>query len=90
MRIECKTSCILFKLLLLSRPWWFLFIMGILRLLCCCIKGQERILVYEYMTNDSLGKFISGQKSTNVKGDEELRMVMRVTSSTTKQVVIVN
>jgi len=29
-------------------------------LLGCCSKGQDRILVYEYMANNSLEKFLFG------------------------------
>ena len=29
-------------------------------LLGCCSKGQDRILVYEYMANNSLDKFLFG------------------------------
>ncbi|RZB50682.1 Cysteine-rich receptor-like protein kinase 2 [Glycine soja] len=35
---------------------------NLLRLLGCCSKGQERILVYEYMANASLDKFLFGKR----------------------------
>uniref|UniRef100_A0A368UHH2 Cysteine-rich receptor-like protein kinase 2 n=1 Tax=Glycine max TaxID=3847 RepID=A0A368UHH2_SOYBN len=35
---------------------------NLVRLLGCCTKGQERILVYEYMANSSLDKFLFGDK----------------------------
>jgi len=34
---------------------------NLVRLLGYCSKGQDRILVYEYMANNSLDKFLSGK-----------------------------
>ncbi|KAG4989566.1 hypothetical protein JHK85_032549 [Glycine max] len=46
---------------------------NLVQLLGCCSKGQDRILVYEYMANNSLDKFLFDIKSCNILLDEELQ-----------------
>jgi serine/threonine protein kinase len=33
---------------------------NLIKILACCIKGEEKMLVYEYMPNKSLDSFIFG------------------------------
>jgi serine/threonine protein kinase len=39
---------------------------NLVRLLGCCIHGEERILVYEYMENRSLDNFIFGTEINSI------------------------
>ena len=36
---------------------------NLVKLLGCCVQGEERILVYEFMPNNSLNSFIFGNGS---------------------------
>jgi len=38
---------------------------NLIKLLGCCIQGQERMLIYQYMENGSLDSLIFGKKSIN-------------------------
>ncbi|XP_052210678.1 G-type lectin S-receptor-like serine/threonine-protein kinase At4g27290 isoform X4 [Diospyros lotus] len=40
---------------------------NVVRLLGCCINGEERMLIYEYMANGSLDSFIFGLANTRSK-----------------------
>jgi len=40
---------------------------NLVKLLGCCIQGEEQMLIYEYMANGSLDSFIFGMHHKNIK-----------------------
>ncbi|XWS19574.1 hypothetical protein CRYUN_Cryun31cG0027300 [Craigia yunnanensis] len=42
---------------------------NLVELIGCCVQGTNRILVYEYVENNSLDKVLLDQRSTNIKLD---------------------
>ncbi|KAL2333162.1 hypothetical protein Fmac_014375 [Flemingia macrophylla] len=49
---------------------------NLVRLLGCCSKGQERILVYEYMANSSLDKFLFGNKKSSLNWKQRYDIIL--------------
>ncbi|KAL2333158.1 hypothetical protein Fmac_014371 [Flemingia macrophylla] len=49
---------------------------NLVRLLGCCSKGQERILVYEYMANNSLDRFLFGQKKGSLNWKQRYDIIL--------------
>nr|KYP76040.1 Cysteine-rich receptor-like protein kinase 3 [Cajanus cajan] len=49
---------------------------NLVRLLGCCIKGRERILVYEYMANSSLDKFIFGSRRGSLNWKQRYHIIL--------------
>ncbi|XP_027334625.1 cold-responsive protein kinase 1-like isoform X2 [Abrus precatorius] len=49
---------------------------NLVRLLGCCSKGQERILVYEYMANSSLDKFLFGNKKGSLNWKQRYDIIL--------------
>uniref|UniRef100_A0A0R0HU11 Protein kinase domain-containing protein n=1 Tax=Glycine max TaxID=3847 RepID=A0A0R0HU11_SOYBN len=49
---------------------------NLVRLLGCCNKGQERILVYEYMANASLDKFLFGKRKGSLNWKQRYDIIL--------------
>ncbi|XP_027931030.1 cold-responsive protein kinase 1-like [Vigna unguiculata] len=49
---------------------------NLVRLLGCCSKGQERILVYEYMANSSLDKFLFGNRKGSLNWKQRYDIIL--------------
>ncbi|XP_068495474.1 cold-responsive protein kinase 1-like [Phaseolus vulgaris] len=49
---------------------------NLVRLLGCCSKSQERILVYEYMANKSLDKFLFGNKKGSLNWKQRSDIIL--------------
>ncbi|XP_061337424.1 cysteine-rich receptor-like protein kinase 2 [Gastrolobium bilobum] len=49
---------------------------NLVRLLGCCIKGQERILVYEYMANSSLDRFLFGNQKGSLNWKQRFDIIL--------------
>ncbi|KAK7305607.1 hypothetical protein VNO77_43513 [Canavalia gladiata] len=49
---------------------------NLVRLLGCCSKGQERILVYEYMANSSLDRFLFGEQRGSLNWKQRYDIIL--------------
>ncbi|RZB81142.1 Cysteine-rich receptor-like protein kinase 2 isoform A [Glycine soja] len=49
---------------------------NLVRLLGCCSKGQDRILVYEYMANNSLDKFLFGKRKGSLNWRQRYDIIL--------------
>ncbi|MED6118671.1 hypothetical protein PIB30_005144 [Stylosanthes scabra] len=49
---------------------------NLVRLLGCCSKGPERILVYEYMPNSSLDKYLFGERRDNLNWKQRYDIIL--------------
>ncbi|GFY91775.1 S-locus lectin protein kinase family protein [Actinidia rufa] len=50
---------------------------NLVRLLGCCVEGEEKLLVYEYMLNKSLDAFLFGRGLLYLHRDSRLRIIHR-------------
>ncbi|XP_028797266.1 cysteine-rich receptor-like protein kinase 42 isoform X2 [Neltuma alba] len=51
---------------------------NLVRLLGCCSKGHDRILVYEYMKNNSLDKFLYGDKKYSLNWKQRYEVILGI------------
>lgn len=50
---------------------------NLIRLLGCCSKGPKLLLVYEFMANSSLDKYLFGNPSPSLQSQENLNVIIR-------------
>ncbi|KAI9100150.1 hypothetical protein K1719_024368 [Acacia pycnantha] len=49
---------------------------NLVRLLGCCSKGQERLLVYEYMKNNNVGTFLFGKNKGSLSWKQRYNIIL--------------
>ncbi|XP_028800656.1 cysteine-rich receptor-like protein kinase 2 [Neltuma alba] len=49
---------------------------NLVRLLGCCTKGQERLLVYEYMRNNNVGTFLFGENKGSLSWKQRYNVIL--------------
>lgn len=49
---------------------------NLVRLLGCCMRGCQRLLVYEYMSNNSLNKHLFGEIETHLSWESRLNIIV--------------
>eukprot|EP00253_Pinus_taeda_P013012 PITA_13012 len=49
---------------------------NLVRLLGCCTRGRERLLVYEYMSNNSLNKHLFGEIESHFSWESRLNIIV--------------
>lgn len=52
---------------------------NLVRLLGCCTRGRQRLLVYEYMSNNSLNKHLFGKIESHLSWESRLNIIVGTT-----------